>query len=144
METSEERQENVKWQREALQMLKMNEEETDEAIANIGSVKEMMTKLLTLAYDQIKDEEMLNILKQLENYRKLLSECILEEAPDRPLNMERLKQSLKADFAAFKRCKDVMSKEEKKKAVWEAFMCSNNWDYTFVVVVDQTTVRTKL
>ena len=91
METSEETQQSVKWKREALQMLKMNEEETDEAIANITSVKEMMTKLLTLAYDQIKDEEMLNILKQLENYRKLLSECILEEAPDSPpLNLERL------------------------------------------------------
>ena len=124
----------------------MNEEETDGAIANITSVEEMMTKLLTLAYDQIKDEEMLNILKQLENYRKLLSECILEEAPDSaPLNMERLKQSLKVGFNAFKKCKDEMSKEEKKKAVWEAFMRSNNWDYTFVVVVgDWTTVRTKL
>ena len=96
METSKERQQSVKSQREALQMLKMNEEETDKAMANAGSVKDMMTKLLTLAYNQIKDEEMLNILKQLENYRKLLSECILEEAPDStPLNMERLKQFLK-------------------------------------------------
>ena len=113
----------------------MNDEETDEEIANIVSMEEMMTKLLTLAYDQIRDEEMLNIPKQLENYRKLLSECILEEAPDStPLNMKRLKQSLKVGFNAFKRCKDVMSKEEKKKAVWEAFMRSNNWDYTFVVV----------
>ena len=73
METSEERQQSVKWQQEALEMLKMNDEETDEAIANIVSVEEMMTKMLTLGYDQIiRDEEMLNILKQLENYRKLL------------------------------------------------------------------------
>ena len=129
MESSEETQQSVKWQREALQMLNMNEEEKDEAIANIASTEEMITKLLTLAYDEIKDEEVINILNQLENYRKLLSECILEGAPDGPpLNLERLKQSLK-------RRKDEMSKEEKKKAVWEAFMRSNNWDYTFVVVV---------
>ena len=88
METSEERQQSVKWQREALEMLKMNEEEKDEAIDNLGSVEEMMTKLLTLAYERIKDEEMMNILKQLDNYRKLLSECALEEAPNStPLNM---------------------------------------------------------
>ena len=145
METSEERQQSVKWKREALQMLQMNEKEADKAIASITSVEEMMTKLLTLAYDQIQDEEMVNILNQLENYRKLLSECILEGAPDStPLNMKRLKQSLKAGFNAFKRCKAVMSKEEKKKAVWAAFMCWNNWDYTFAVVVDWTAVRTKL
>ena len=125
METSEETQQSVKSQREALQMLNMNEEEKDEAIANIASTEEMITKLLTWAYDQ--DEEVLNILKQLENYRKLLSECMLEEAPDSPpLNLERLKQSLKVGFNAFKKCKDEMSKEEKKKAVWEAFMRSYN------------------
>ena len=136
METSEERQQSVKWEREALQMLHMNEKEADEAIASITSAEEI-TKLLTLAYDQIQNEEMINILNQLENYRKLLSECILEGAPDStPLNLKRLKQSLKAGFNAFKRCKVVMSKEEKKKAVWEAFMCSNNWDYTFAVVVE--------
>ena len=81
------KQQSVKWEREALQMLQMNEKEADEAIASITSVEEMMTKLLTLAYDQIQDEEMINILSQLENYRKLLSECILEGAPDStPLN----------------------------------------------------------
>ena len=107
----------------------MNDEETDEATANITSVEEILTELLTLAYGQIKDEEMLNILKQLENYRKLLSECILEEAPYiMPLNMKRLKQSVKEGFVAFKRCKDVVSQEEEKKAVSEAFM-RENWDY---------------
>ena len=116
-------------------MLKMNDDETNEAIANIESVEESVTKLLALAYDQIRNEEMLNILHQLQDYRKLLSECILEEAPySMPLNMKRLKQSLKVGFVAFKRSKDVVSQEEKKKAVWEAFMRSNNWDYTFVVV----------
>ena len=61
---------------------------------------------------------------------------MLEGAPDSPpLNLKRLKQSLKVGFNAFKKCTDEMSKEEKKKAVWEAFMRSNNWDYTFVVVV---------
>ena len=108
MESSEETQQTVKWQREALQMLYMNEEEKDEAMANIASTEEMITKLLALAYDQIQDEEVMNILKQLKNYRKLLSECILEGA----------------GFTAFKKCKDEMSKEEKKKAVWEAFMRS--------------------
>ena len=47
MEASEETQQSVKWQWEALQMLNMNEEEKDEAIANIASTEEMITKLLT-------------------------------------------------------------------------------------------------
>ena len=133
--TSEEIQQNEKWQREALEMLKMNDGEKHEATANIESEEERVTKLLALSCDQIRSEEMLNILKQLLDYRILLSECIFEEAPHNiPLNTKRLKQSLKEGFVAFKRCKDVVSKEEKKKLFGKPSCVKTTGTTTFVVV----------
>ena len=52
--TSEERQQSEKWQREALEMLKINDNEANKAIANIESEEKRMTKLLALTYDQIR------------------------------------------------------------------------------------------
>ena len=96
-------EQDEQWQREALTMRGMNDEERREAVDKIGSEDEMMTKLLALLFDQITRDELGKTLIRLELYRKMLSSIILEqENHDAPLDVSKLPQALEKGWHSFK------------------------------------------
>ena len=89
----------------------------------ISSDDERMTKLLALLFDQITRDKMRLIVFQLANYRQMLANCIFEqENHDVLLNVKKLPQASEVGWRSFKRCPMTMSKEERKRVVWESFV----------------------